>query len=85
MCHLGPHPLLTCDRFRATYLGTGLGHSHVRFSLVGLQARPDVFSDVNIRNIDRDNLKGIEVDATTPRWCWLSRFTPNIKGKRFLE
>ena len=42
----------------ATHLGPCLGHSHVRIGLVDLQACPDVLSDINIRDIDRDNLKG---------------------------
>ena len=65
-CHFGFHLLLACDRFRATHLGTRPRHSRVRFGLVALQASSDVFSDINIRDVDRDDLK-CRVRVQTPR------------------
>ena len=65
LCDVGFHFLFFGDRIGATFFGCRLSNSSVRFGLVGLKACTDVFANIDIRNVDRDNFKrSMSIQAT---------------------
>ena len=59
------HLLLSCDSGSTADLGFCLGNLFVGFGLTRLQGRTDVFADVDVSNINREDLElGICIETT---------------------
>ncbi len=63
--HFGPHLLdlrlhllLVSDGHSAFFFGAGLSHTLVGIGLMRLEVRTDVFPNVHVGYIDRENLEG---------------------------
>jgi hypothetical protein len=52
----GLHFLFACAGHRGTAFGFGLRHLQVGLSLCRAQVRADIFTDIDIGDIDRDDL-----------------------------
>ena len=60
------HLLLSGDSFSATLLRFSSGNTRVCFSLVGLQSRTDVLTNVDVGDVDRDDLESrLRIEATS--------------------